>query len=75
LAVSGYSAGGIVIGRAITERPELFKAAVIYVGVLNTVRFENSFNNVCTSEFGTAKDSIDFDTYMIWILICILKKV
>src|ERR1035437_10147974 len=30
LAITGYSAGGITIGRAITERPDLFKAAVIF---------------------------------------------
>jgi prolyl oligopeptidase len=69
LAVIGSSAGGIAVGRAITEHPELFKAAVIYMGLLNPVRFENSFNNACTSEFGTVKDSLEFgyllnmDTY------------
>jgi prolyl oligopeptidase len=40
LAGSGTSAGGILIGRAITERPELFRAAVPRVGVMNMVRAE-----------------------------------
>jgi prolyl oligopeptidase len=68
LAAMGASAGGITIGRAITERPDLFKAAVIYVGVLNTIRMENTFNPG-VAEFGTVKDSLEFqylfnmDTY------------
>jgi len=68
IAAMGYSAGGITIGRAITERPDLFKAAVIFVGDLNTLRMENSFNPQ-VNEFGTVKDSLEFqylyemDTY------------
>jgi prolyl oligopeptidase len=69
LAVTGTSAGGITAGRAITERPELFKAAVIFVGDLNAIRMENTFNNTSVTEFGTVKDSLEFqylydmDTY------------
>ena len=33
------SAGGIMIGRAITERPDLYAAAIIDVGILNTSRY------------------------------------
>ena len=40
LAGSGGSAGGILIGRAITERPDLFRAAVLWVGVMNALRTE-----------------------------------
>ncbi len=42
LAVTGASAGGIVVGRAVTERPDLFAAAIISVGVLDAVRFETT---------------------------------
>jgi prolyl oligopeptidase len=68
IGVAGYSAGGITVGRAITERPELFKAAVIYVGTLNPLRMEHTFNP-SVDEFGSAKDSLGFkylynmDTY------------
>lgn len=54
LAGTGASAGGILIGRAITERPDLFKAAVPMVGCLNTLRAEFSPNGpVNIPEFGT----------------------
>jgi prolyl oligopeptidase len=40
LAGYGRSAGGIMIGGAITTRPDLFGAAVIDVGMTNALRFE-----------------------------------
>ncbi len=56
----GTSAGGILIGRAITERPDLFAAAICNVGCLNALRMENSPNGpVNTPEFGTVKDSVE----------------
>jgi len=40
LAIEGRSAGGIAAGRAATERPDLFAAAVPQVGVLDMLRAE-----------------------------------
>jgi prolyl oligopeptidase len=40
LAGQGISAGGVLIGRAITERPELFAAALIEVGFTDALRGE-----------------------------------
>lgn len=40
LAIEGTSAGGITSGRAATERPDLFAAVVLRVGVLDMVRAE-----------------------------------
>jgi prolyl oligopeptidase len=60
LALVGASAGAITVGRAIIERPELFKASVIYSGTLNALRMENSINRNSVTEFGTVKDSIEF---------------
>lgn len=58
---TGTSAGGILIGRAITERPDLFGAAVCNVPCANAVRMENMPNGpVNTPEFGTVKDSTEF---------------
>ena len=57
----GTSAGGIFVGRATTTAPELFAAAVYDVGVLDTVRFEESANGVTNiSELGTVKDPSEF---------------
>jgi prolyl oligopeptidase len=57
LAGTGTSAGGILISRAVTERPDLFAAAVCNVGVANAMRVEFSPNGpVNTPEFGTVQD-------------------
>ena len=40
----GMSAGGILIGRAITERPDLFAVAINEVGMTNAVRSETTPN-------------------------------
>jgi prolyl oligopeptidase len=57
LAGTGTSAGGILISRAITERPDLFAAAVCNVGCANAMRLEFSANGpINTPEFGTVKD-------------------
>ena len=60
LAGTGTSAGGILISRAITERPDLFKAAICNVGCANALRMEFSPNGpVNTPEFGTVKNSVE----------------
>ena len=62
MALNGGSAGGITVGRAITERPDLFAAAIPEVGVLNTLRAETSANGVPNiPEFGTVKDQQQFN--------------
>jgi prolyl oligopeptidase len=61
LAIFGGSAGGIFAGRAITERPELFAAAVIQVGALDMVRSETTaIGSQNVPEFGTVKDEAGF---------------
>jgi prolyl oligopeptidase len=60
LGGTGTSAGGILISRAITERPDLFAAAVCNVGCANAMRMEFSPNGpVNTPEFGTVKDQVE----------------
>ena len=60
LAGTGTSAGGILITRAITERPDLFAAAVCNVGCANALRMEFSPNGpVNAPEFGTVKDPVE----------------
>ncbi len=54
MALSGTSAGGIMAGRALTERPDLFCAVIPRVGVLNSLRAEFSQNGPPNiAEFGT----------------------
>ncbi|MDN3922981.1 prolyl oligopeptidase family serine peptidase [Roseateles violae] len=61
LAVMGTSAGGIFVGRAVTTSPELFAAAVFDVGIMDTVRVEESANGITNiSEFGSTKNAAEF---------------
>jgi prolyl oligopeptidase len=61
LAIMGRSAGGITVGRALTERPDLFAAAVPVVGVLDAVRMETTANGVPNiPEFGTVAREEEF---------------
>ena len=61
LAVRGGSAGGILVGRAITERPDLFGAAIDDVPTSDTLRMEFSSNGVPNiPEFGSVKTEAGF---------------
>lgn len=60
LAAIGESNGGLLMGAALTQRPDLFRAIVSYVGIYDMLRNEldpnGSFN---VSEFGTVKNKAD----------------
>ena len=61
VGIYSASAGGILIGRAMTERPDLFAVAIPEVGCMNSMRMEftpNGPSNI--PEFGTVKDSVEF---------------
>lgn len=54
LTVSGTSSGGVLVGGAITKRPELFTAAVLRVPVVNLSRFESTAGGPANvPEYGT----------------------
>jgi prolyl oligopeptidase len=57
LAIQGGSAGGITVGRALTERPDLFAAVISNVGMSNALRAEFEQNGPTNiDEFGTVTD-------------------
>lgn len=61
LFIIGGSAGGITMGRAMTERPDLFAGVIDLVPVANPLRQEFSPNGVPNiPEFGTIKDEQGF---------------
>jgi prolyl oligopeptidase len=61
LGILGGSAGGILVGRAMTERPDLFAAVAPLVGALDMVRAEVTPNGVPNiPEFGTRKNEAGF---------------
>jgi prolyl oligopeptidase len=61
IAVWSSSAGGILIGRAITARPDLYAAAIVRVGKLNALRSENTPNGLNgIKEYGSIKDANEF---------------
>jgi len=62
LAIFGGSNSGLLVGAAITQRPELFRAAVCMVPMLDMLRY-HLFDNahVWGEEFGTAEDRDDFE--------------
>lgn len=61
LAGEGVSAGGILIGRAITSRPDLFAAAIDVVGLSDTLRSETTQNGETNiPELGSTKTEDGF---------------
>jgi prolyl oligopeptidase len=65
LACEGASAGGILIGRAITERPDLWACAVPDAGVLNMVRYEYSTGGKTqAADYGTLDNINEFFSMM-----------
>jgi len=61
LAIFGGSNSGLLVGAAMTQRPELFRAVVCMVPMLDMLRY-HLFDNarIWKEEFGTAEQADDF---------------
>lgn len=61
LAIMGGSNGGLLMGAALTQRPDLFRAVVSFVGIYDMLRVELDPNGAFNvTEFGTVKDPEQF---------------
>ncbi|MFZ0955149.1 MAG: prolyl oligopeptidase family serine peptidase [Candidatus Sulfotelmatobacter sp.] len=61
LAILGGSNGGLLMGAAFTQRPDLFRAVVSEVGIYDMLRVELDPNGAFNvTEFGTVKDPEQF---------------
>ena len=57
LAILGGSNGGLLVGAALTQRPELYRAVVCSAPLLDMVRYEQfSLGRTWNDEYGTADD-------------------
>jgi prolyl oligopeptidase len=61
LAILGGSNGGLLMGAALTQRPDLFRAVVSLVGIYDMLRVELDPNGLFnTTEYGSVKDPEQF---------------
>ena len=62
LAIQGRSNGGLLVGAVMTQRPELFGAALPAVGVLDMLRYHTASANArqWSSDYGLSEDENEF---------------
>jgi prolyl oligopeptidase len=66
LAISGGSNGGLLVGAAMTQRPELFKVALPAVGVLDMLRYHRFTAGAGWAfDYGTADESPEMFRYLL----------
>ena len=61
LAINGGSNGGLLVGAVMTQRPDLYAAAIPQVGVMDMLRYDHFTGGAAwATEYGSAKDSTQF---------------
>jgi prolyl oligopeptidase len=76
LGIHGRSNGGLLVGAVLTQRPDLFGAALPAVGVLDMLRYHTASANArqWSSDFGLAEDPDQFKTLYAYSPVQNVKK-
>ncbi|MFC4738461.1 prolyl oligopeptidase family serine peptidase [Flavobacterium ponti] len=65
LAITGASNGGLVVGVAMTQRPDLFKVAVPKVGVFDMIKFDQyTIGKFHLDEYGNPENEDEFKSLL-----------
>jgi prolyl oligopeptidase len=65
LAIQGGSNGGLLVGACLTQRPELFGAVHVAVGVLDMLRYHRfTVGAAWVTDYGSADDPAQFKTLL-----------
>jgi prolyl oligopeptidase len=62
LAISGGSNGGLLVGAVLTQRPELYRAVICAVPLLDMIRYQNfQIAKLWIPEYGSSEDPKQFE--------------